>query len=72
MQESVSGSWHIPKSGGEDVSAPVKWLCVTRTGQPNPEILKVEEKLNHLLAGAGETGPDSKPVEEANSELKQT
>lgn len=72
IQESVSGSWHIPKSGGEDVSAPVKWLCVTRTGQPNPEILKVEEKLNHLLAGAGETGPDSKPVEEANSELKQT
>ncbi|KAG0605932.1 hypothetical protein M758_9G099400 [Ceratodon purpureus] len=45
IQESVSGSWHIPKSSGDDVSAPGEWLCVTRTGHSNSENLLEEKKL---------------------------
>lgn len=29
-QESGKGSWHIPKSGGDDISSSREWLCVTR------------------------------------------
>lgn len=29
-QESEKGSWHIPKSGGDDISSSREWLCVTR------------------------------------------
>ncbi|EFJ35288.1 hypothetical protein SELMODRAFT_80247 [Selaginella moellendorffii] len=30
IQETERGSWHIPVSGGDDISSPRKWLCVTR------------------------------------------
>ncbi|KAJ7570352.1 hypothetical protein O6H91_01G116700 [Diphasiastrum complanatum] len=30
IQESEDGSWHIPKSGGDDVLSPREWLCITR------------------------------------------
>lgn len=30
-QESEKGSWHIPKSGGDDISSSREWLCVTRS-----------------------------------------
>ncbi|KAG0617163.1 hypothetical protein M758_5G169300 [Ceratodon purpureus] len=70
IQESVSGSWHIPKSCGDDVSSTREWLCVTRTGNKSPEVLKVEEKLNHLLTGAEATGSDGKSDGVAHSELK--
>nr|BAP69208.1 pentatricopeptide repeat protein [Physcomitrium patens] len=43
IQESVSGSWHIPKSGN-DVSQPGEWLCVTRPGHAKADDMK-EEKL---------------------------
>lgn len=55
----MSGSWHIPNSCSDDVSSHREWLCVTRTGHTSPEIVKVEEKLNHLLTGAEETGPNN-------------
>lgn len=72
MQESVSGSWHIPKSCSDDVSSPKEWLCVTRTGHTSPEIVKVEEKLNHLLTRGQEAGPDGISAELAHSELKDS
>lgn len=40
----MNGSWHIPKSGGDDVSAPREWLCVTRNGHANAN-LEGEKKL---------------------------
>ncbi|BFI32458.1 proteinaceous RNase P [Marchantia polymorpha subsp. ruderalis] len=30
IQESETGSWHVPKIGGDDLEAPCEWLCVTR------------------------------------------
>lgn len=65
----MSGSWHIPKSGSDDVASPREWLCVTRTGHTSPEIVKVEEKLNSLLTGSEEAGPDGKV---AHLELKDS
>lgn len=68
----MSGSWHIPKSCGDDVSSIREWLCVTRTCYTSPEVLKVEEKLNHLLTGAQETGPHGNSDEVADSKLKES
>lgn len=68
----MSGSWHIPKSCGDDVSSTREWLCVTRTGNTSPEVLKVEEKLNHLLTGAQAIGSDGKSDGVAHSELKDS
>ena len=68
----MSGSWHIPKGCSDDVSSTREWLCVTRTGNTSPEVLKVEERLNHLLSGAQETDPDGKSVAVAHLELKES
>jgi hypothetical protein len=67
----VSGSWHIPKSCDDDLSSRREWLCVTRTGHTSPEVLKVEQKLNHLLTEAQETGSDGKSDGVVDSELKE-
>ncbi|CAK9275742.1 unnamed protein product [Sphagnum jensenii] len=44
IQESETGSWHIPKSGGDDITTPREWLCVTRTGQPSPKKVRSPRK----------------------------
>jgi hypothetical protein len=49
FQESEKGSWHIPKSGGDDIAMPQEWLCVTRTGQINLETLQIEQPSESLV-----------------------
>jgi hypothetical protein len=49
IQESEKGSWHIPKSGGDDIAMPREWLCVTRTGQINLETLQIEQPSESLV-----------------------
>ena len=54
LQESVSGHWHIPQSGSDDLESPREWLCVTRSSMdtccllPKTRLelgIKVEEKI---------------------------
>ncbi len=49
FQESEKGSWHIPKSSGNDIAMPWEWLCVTRTGQINLETLQIEQPSESLV-----------------------
>lgn len=39
-QESETGAYHFPVSGGDDIATPREWLCVTRPGT-----LELEEKV---------------------------
>ena len=41
LQESVSGHWHVPQSGSDDLETPREWLCVTRLELG----MKVEENI---------------------------
>ncbi|CAN5963673.1 unnamed protein product [Sphagnum jensenii] len=62
IQESETGSWHIPKSGGDDITTPREWLCVTRTGQVGLKTLQSEqasESLNSRPKVDSEFGPVS-------------
>jgi hypothetical protein len=62
LQESETGSWHIPKSGGDDITTPREWLCVTRTGQVGLKTLQSEqasESLNSRPKVDSEFGPVS-------------
>ncbi|KAH9293648.1 hypothetical protein KI387_041150 [Taxus chinensis] len=48
IQESESGSWHIPIVGGDDIETPRDWLCVTRCqrfelGQYQSHVLQESE-----------------------------
>ncbi|CAK9270840.1 unnamed protein product [Sphagnum jensenii] len=43
IQESEKGSWHIPKSGGNDIAMPREWLCVTR--KPEEQLSPKEPHL---------------------------
>ncbi|CAM6027545.1 unnamed protein product [Sphagnum balticum] len=55
IQESEKGSWHIPKSGGDDIAMPREWLCVTRTGQINLETLQIEQPSESLIPKSSES-----------------
>ncbi|CAM6055767.1 unnamed protein product [Sphagnum tenellum] len=46
IQESEKGSWHIPKSGGDDIAMPREWLCVCRPGDQRVEVTEPEEQLS--------------------------
>lgn len=38
LQESQSGCWHIPQTGGDDVESPREWLCVTRSPMESTQL----------------------------------
>jgi len=61
IQESEKGSWHIPKSGGNDIAMPREWLCVTRSGQINLEPLQIEQPSESLVTSP-EVDNECRPV----------
>lgn len=56
VQESANGSWHIPKAGGDDISSPRDWLCITRPGDRdlNGESCSIDSSITETLSAAGD------------------
>jgi hypothetical protein len=58
LQESISGSWHIPQKAGDSIETPQEWLCVTRSAtetcysEPNTK-LELATKTKEKIWGTG-------------------
>ncbi|GLJ04718.1 hypothetical protein SUGI_0001890 [Cryptomeria japonica] len=67
IQESETGSWHIPIMGGDDIETPRDWLCITRC-KSNVSQERVSESNTQLTdfkhIGAQEANRDICGVEE--------
>ena len=68
-QESENGSWHIPKSGGDDISTPRKWLCVTRSVQVPVELHSKE--IKESIPTTPELDSDREPMTQVMNEHEE-
>lgn len=68
-QESEKGSWHIPKSGGDDISSSREWLCVTRPSIVTTQNGRSEEILRESSKSVSK---ECEPLAEDSLQLNES